>query len=214
MNYNNNGIPNGAGHVRNLSAGTNPGLYPQVNLQQSINPNNVNVPVMMMMSPQQAPPPYGVQLLPSVPNIQPVIVTPNNSSTALLDTKEVKEKDKEKEKEEHSDSITHLHIRQKLATLFDNVVKGNSTITNYRGEYTGKLHKESGLFHGRGTLITPAGDKYSGEWLDGELNGHGIYVGGKQDDQYEGEWKNGKMDGIGKFKWANGDTYEGNYNTC
>jgi len=90
-------------------------------------------------------------------------------------------------------------------------VKGNSTITNYRGEYTGKIHKESGLFHGRGTLVTPAGDKYSGEWLDGELNGHGLYAGGKQDDQYEGEWKNGKMDGIGKFKWANGDCYEGNW---
>jgi len=55
-----------------------------------------------------------------------------------------------------------------------------------------------------------AGDKYSGEWLNGMRHGNGTYVyatGAK----YIGEYKNNQMDGEGTYIWANGDKYIGGW---
>ena len=47
-----------------------------------------------------------------------------------------------------------------------------------------------GKYHGQGTMTSPYGDKYEGEWKDGMRSGQGTQTypdGGK----YEGSWKNG-----------------------
>ena len=43
-----------------------------------------------------------------------------------------------------------------------------------------------------------------------EMNGGGILTL-NSGDKYEGEFKEGNKRGIGKFTWKNGDTFEGNH---
>ncbi len=38
---------------------------------------------------------------------------------------------------------------EKLTQRFENVLKGHTTVSNFRGEYTGKLNKETGKYHGK-----------------------------------------------------------------
>ncbi len=60
-------------------------------------------------------------------------------------------------------------------------------------------------------LVTlPNGDKYKGEWRDGEFNGKGIYYytnGGK----YDGQFKEGNMDGKGEYCFEDGSKYNGEW---
>ena len=62
----------------------------------------------------------------------------------------------------------------------------------YYGEF------KDGEFHGQGTLTDYNGEKYVGEFKDGDYDGHGTFTshnGGK----YVGEFKNGEMNGQGTF---------------
>lgn len=88
-----------------------------------------------------------------------------------------------------SDNAGHQRLGplEKLQQKFHGVIKGHQTVTNFRGEYTGKVahlsllalrcnsghcsscfqvDKDTGRFHGKGTLVTAAGDRYVGEWKD------------------------------------------------
>ncbi len=61
-----------------------------------------------------------------------------------------------------------------------------------------------------GTLTSPDGDKYVGEFKDDEYDGQGTYTfpsGAK----YVGEYKDGKKDGQGTFTWPDGAKYVGEY---
>jgi len=50
--------------------------------------------------------------------------------------------------------------------------------------------------------------KYEGSCLDGKALGHGASYG---KDTYIGDFKEGKKHGHGKYIWANGNIYEGNW---
>ena len=61
------------------------------------------------------------------------------------------------------------------------------------------------------------GNKYSGEWRDGKINGKGKiqrviaigvlnFVGG---DKYEGDWVDYQMEGKGVFDYKDGEKYDG-----
>ena len=56
---------------------------------------------------------------------------------------------------------------------------------------------EGNCQNGQGTITTPDGDKYVGEWKNGLKHGQGtyIYADGRK---YEGEWNNGMRHGLGK----------------
>jgi len=78
---------------------------------------------------------------------------------------------------------------------------------------------ENGSFRGRGTL-TYANSVYTGECVDNEENGHGIWrytgveaISGPEATSYvyEGEWKNGKKNGHGTAQWSGKAVYEGEY---
>ena len=70
-----------------------------------------------------------------------------------------------------------------------------------------KEHDTSGLqgFH---KTIFDNGDKYEGEYVDGQLNGKGKYTF-LDGNVYEGEWINSKMTGKGIFSFSDGGIYEG-----
>jgi len=46
--------------------------------------------------------------------------------------------------------------------------------------------------NGNGTYLYDNGDKYEGDWRDGERNGHGKYTW-PNGDIYEGDWKDDKF---------------------
>lgn len=53
------------------------------------------------------------------------------------------------------------------------------------------------------------GDKYTGEFLNGQFHGKGIYTYANGD-KYEGEFMNGKFTGKGTFTCSNGKQFTGN----
>jgi hypothetical protein len=65
-------------------------------------------------------------------------------------------------------------------------------------------------YNGLGTLTLPNGEKYVGEWKNGERHGQGIFTlsdGWK----YFGEWKYGKQQGQGTETWSSGWKYVGEW---
>lgn len=75
--------------------------------------------------------------------------------------------------------------------------------------YQGTLIK--GLPAGRGSMqYAGAGDRYVGEFRQGEPHGTGIYTWASGD-RYEGAWEAGRKHGPGVFTWANGDRWTGRY---
>ena len=61
-----------------------------------------------------------------------------------------------------------------------------------------------------GTYTWPDGNKYVGEWKDGDFNGQGArtYPNG---DKYVGGFKDNKKNGRGTFTYADGATYVGEF---
>ena len=74
----------------------------------------------------------------------------------------------------------------------------------YEGEFS------DGERHGYGTYTWPDGGRYEGEWHDTEQHGFGSRTW-PNGDRYEGEWRDGKVHGRGTYNWANGDRYEGEW---
>ena len=63
---------------------------------------------------------------------------------------------------------------------------------------------------GRGTLIFPSGDRYTGEFARGVFHGQGRFAW-KNGNRYEGAWKLGRKHGPGRLTWASGDGWEGEF---
>jgi len=78
----------------------------------------------------------------------------------------------------------------------------------------GQNNKKTGCISGTcgtgwGTYVFSNGE-YSGEWIDGKQEGHGIHTW-NNGDKYEGSWLAGKKNGTGTFTWADGVKFEGNW---
>jgi len=68
--------------------------------------------------------------------------------------------------------------------------------------------------NGFGTYVRDNGNKYTGEFKNGNFHGHGTYTfneGKWKGDQYVGEFQNGKYKGLGTYSWKNGDIYTGDF---
>jgi len=61
-----------------------------------------------------------------------------------------------------------------------------------------------------GTYTWDNGNKYVGEWKDGDMNGRGVFTWGKGG-RYEGEFRNDKRHGHGVLHYANGASYDGQW---
>jgi hypothetical protein len=92
--------------------------------------------------------------------------------------------------------------------FFNNALTGEGRYTWPDGSsYEGQV--ENGLRHGRGTY-KHGGDVYSGDWVRGKRNGHGVqkYATGAE---YEGEWKKDQRHGYGSMLYPSGNKFTGNF---
>ena len=64
--------------------------------------------------------------------------------------------------------------------------------------------------NGKGTLIHPSGEKYSGDFKDDKKHGKGYYIN-PNGMNYEGSYKNDVFHGKGKFIDPNGKVIEGTF---
>jgi hypothetical protein len=92
-----------------------------------------------------------------------------------------------------------------------NCVNGQGTFTYANGnKYVGEY--KDGQINGQGTYTYANGNKYVGEWKDNKRNGQGTYTwvsGEFKGNKYVGEWKDNKRNGQGTYTYANGDKYVG-----
>lgn len=79
-----------------------------------------------------------------------------------------------------------------------------------RDVYTGFINLETEQPDGQGTMYYDNGDKYIGEWENGQRHGEGEMTL-ENGDTYTGAWKNGEKHGTGTYIWHSGERYEGEY---
>ena len=94
----------------------------------------------------------------------------------------------------------------------DNPTYFQEHVTNsYFGRYYSSCSVKMGRAHGQGTLVTLAGDAYTGTFVAGEKSGQGdmAYANG---DTYTGEWKANEPNGQGRMVYAKtGNVYTGGF---
>lgn len=61
-----------------------------------------------------------------------------------------------------------------------------------------------------GVKVWASGDRYEGNWKDGNEHGRGIMVAANGS-RHEGDWKDGKPHGRGVYVFANGDKCDGDW---
>ena len=75
--------------------------------------------------------------------------------------------------------------------------------------YIGQLN-EAGEPNGKGTYYWASGDRYEGDFVNGNRTGKGIYYW-PNGNRYEGDFVNGNRTGKGIYYWLDGDRYEGDF---
>merc|ERR1711979_178204 len=95
------------------------------------------------------------------------------------------------------DKSVKLKLHFILVLLFNNFLMFDGQMAD---------RKESG----KGTKYFKNGDKYVGNWKNGEMSGYGVYTWANGD-RYEGQYKNGRRHGQGTGYFANGETYVGSF---
>lgn len=105
-------------------------------------------------------------------------------------------------------------------SLVEKLLSGRGSLSE-ADIYLGTAHKQlrpretaqeiklpSASFSGRYKTISPIGNIYEGDFLNGHRSGQGKYTF-KDGHVYEGGWLKGKMDGEGHYKFADGSSYKG-----
>ncbi|KAJ7393490.1 Alsin [Desmophyllum pertusum] len=77
-----------------------------------------------------------------------------------------------------------------------------------RNEYTGQFVK--GELNGHGIMMYGDGSRYEGEWIENQREGEGKLIS-KDGSIYEGSFHNHRRHGEGKWMFSNGDVYEGDW---
>jgi hypothetical protein len=69
---------------------------------------------------------------------------------------------------------------------------------------------KDGKIHGKGKMDFHNGDKYTGDWIDGNMTGQGVstLANGTRS---EGQFKDNRMHGKGTMDYANGTKYTGDW---
>jgi hypothetical protein len=87
------------------------------------------------------------------------------------------------------------------------VMSGPGVATWANGDrYDGEWR--NGNMDGHGVAIWANGNRYDGEWRDSRMDGRGIQVDA-DGSRYDGQWRDGLPNGIGKMVLSNGESYTG-----
>merc|ERR1712050_527948 len=76
--------------------------------------------------------------------------------------------------------------------------------------YTGQRNA-AGQFHGHGTCIQTGGEKYVGQFVNGERHGYGVYSCEGSMKNYAGNFENDVRSGHGTYTYEDGSKYVGNW---
>jgi hypothetical protein len=68
------------------------------------------------------------------------------------------------------------------------------------GNYQGQCL--NGKPNGIGEVVFANGDRFSGMFKNGRIEGSGSWTSGSSGNTYSGNWKNGRRDGAGTYSWA------------
>jgi hypothetical protein len=91
-----------------------------------------------------------------------------------------------------------------------NCLDGFGTYTFESGEkYVGNFI--NGEYSGQGVYYYSSGDKYSGEFKNSKREGQGTYIFSTDGRRYVGEWKDNKYNGYGTMYYSNGTKKEGTW---
>jgi len=125
-------------------------------------------------------------------------------------------------------------LMKKFPGNFNDPNKKWTCITSGDGKYVGQISLTTGNLDGKGIFIWNNGEKYIGNWKEGNMNGEGVlfdknnklifdgnyynnkrYGPGKliikDKEYYEGEFFDDKMEGKGAYHYENGDVWEGHF---
>lgn len=85
--------------------------------------------------------------------------------------------------------------------------RNHDDLVSYTGNFV------NGLRSGQGALIWKNGDKYAGQWTNGQITGRGVLTYGPDEPMqaYEGDLVEGQMQGQGTMTWKDGSGYEGRW---
>ncbi len=92
----------------------------------------------------------------------------------------------------------------------DKKKKKENALIFFNSVYTGKTNKKN-LPDGKGTITSPDGGKYVGEFKDGLQHGHGTSINPNTGRKYVGEFKDGNVNGYGTATYSNGTKYVGEF---
>ncbi|XP_072036503.1 uncharacterized protein [Amphiura filiformis] len=70
---------------------------------------------------------------------------------------------------------------------------------------------KEGKKHGHGKLIMNDGSYYEGEFINGEIEGHGFRKWATSGNTYSGQFLNGELNGHGVMTYGDGSVYEGEF---
>ncbi|CAM9290874.1 unnamed protein product [Ectocarpus sp. 12 AP-2014] len=81
---------------------------------------------------------------------------------------------------------------------------GAIIVDHYEGGFD-----EHGCYSGQGEALFRSGNKYSGEFRRGVMDGRGCYTWISDGTVYEGDFRNNELTGTGRYSWSDGSAYEG-----
>ncbi len=126
-----------------------------------------------------------------------------------------------KKKQEPTDTITIGTLKDSMRVyegqLLDGVPHGQGKMTftsdsvvgvnDYKKGDVYVGHFQKGIFSGEGEITNPNGRHMKGNFVNGDINGFGIY--NTSEFQYKGDFADSKPDGKGEIKWPDGSHYQG-----
>jgi len=77
------------------------------------------------------------------------------------------------------------------------------------GKYKGEI--VNGVPNGKGKATFNDGDTYNGEWINGKMEGVGVFKSVKNNASYSGEYRNDLFEGLGTYTHGSGEIFFGCY---